>query len=151
MAIMGLKLNFATQPIYLFATATVKVSIRFFLLRIAPNKLYQNFLKGMIIFLVVYTTTSFLELILQCRNLTVLWDSSVTTTCWNWVTLRDLSYMGSGINIITDLLFAALQIPMLWNVQIKARVRHQFFASWVSEFCKYVANANDEVPQQQLL
>lgn len=50
-ASIGLKLNFITQPIYLWAITVVKISIAFFLLRIAPPKPYRRFLYGSIVFL----------------------------------------------------------------------------------------------------
>lgn len=120
---MGLKINFITQPVYVVAITSVKISIALFLLRIAPSKLYRKFLKGMIGFLIVYTTVCLLELFLQCTNLAVLWDPRLPSVCWDPSLLRSLSYAASGINIVTDLLFAGLPIPMLWNVQIKGRVK----------------------------
>ncbi|KAJ5041756.1 uncharacterized protein L3040_005325 [Drepanopeziza brunnea f. sp. 'multigermtubi'] len=51
--IVGLKPNFATQPIYLITTTTSKVSIALFLLRFAPNKGLRNFLWGMIYFMII--------------------------------------------------------------------------------------------------
>jgi len=38
----GTKLNFITQPLYLFAICFVKLSVGFFLLRIAVEKFYRN-------------------------------------------------------------------------------------------------------------
>lgn len=122
-ATVGLKLNFVTQPIYLWAITTVKVSIALFLLRIAPNKFYKRFLVGVITFLIVYTFVCFMTIILQCTNLALLWDSSAKGTCWTVTTLRALSYTNSSLNIITDLTFAALPVPMLWNVQINPRTK----------------------------
>ncbi|CZR50150.1 related to integral membrane protein [Phialocephala subalpina] len=122
-ATTGLKLNFATQPIYLWAITIVKVSIALFLQRIAPNKIYKRWLWGIIVFLIAYTFACFLTIILQCTNLAVLWDPTTKATCWTPKTLRSLSYVNSSLNIATDLVFAALPIPMLWNVQIKGRVK----------------------------
>jgi hypothetical protein len=122
-AVMGLKINFATQPIYVIAIASIKISLALFLLRIAPSKFYRRGLLGMIIFLVSYTIVCLLEIFLQCTNLEILWDPRVVTVCWEPTTLRALSYTAGGINIATDLLFAVLPIPMLWNVQIKGRVK----------------------------
>jgi hypothetical protein len=95
-ASVGLKLNFVTQPIYLWAITVVKVSIALFLVRIAPNKFYTRFLWGIIAFLFVYTTICFMTVVLQCKNLAILWDSSVKTTCWTVRTLRGLSYTNAG-------------------------------------------------------
>lgn len=122
-ATTGLKLNFATQPIYLWAITTVKISIALFLLRITPNNTYKRSLWGIIVFLIVYTAACFITLMLQCTNLAILWDPTTKATCWTPTTLRSLSYLNSSLNIATDLLFAILPIPMLWNVQIRGRVK----------------------------
>jgi hypothetical protein len=95
-AAIGLKLNFATQPIYLWAITIVKVSIASFLLRIAPRKFYTKFLWGVIAFLIIYTAACFITIMLQCKDLAILWDSTVQTTCWEPTTLRALSYLNVG-------------------------------------------------------
>jgi len=94
-ATIGLKLNFITQPIYLWAITTVKISIALFLLRIAPNKFYKKLLWGIIAFLIIYTAVCFVTIVLQCKNLAVLWDFGVKTTCWTATTLRGLGYTNS--------------------------------------------------------
>jgi uncharacterized membrane protein len=63
-------------------------------------------------------------IVLQCTNLTVLWDPAAIGTCWTGSTLKALSYtnvcklswtvtstytkltMAPALNVITDLLFA---------------------------------------------
>ncbi|KAI1654375.1 hypothetical protein F4813DRAFT_371585 [Daldinia decipiens] len=119
----GLKLNFATQPIYLWAISTVKVSVGFFLFRISPNVYYKRILQGVMTFLMTYTFVCFMTLMLQCKNLAVIWDSRIQTTCWPQLTIQALSYANATISIITDLFFALLPIPMLWNVKINARTK----------------------------
>lgn len=122
-ATIGLKLNFITQPIYLWAITTVKTSIALFLLRIAPNKFYKKLLWGISAFLIIYTAVCFMTIVFQCKNLAVLWDFGVNTTCWTATTLRGLGYTNSSLNIFTDVLFAVLPVPMLWNVQINPRTK----------------------------
>lgn len=95
-ATTGLKLNFATQPIYLWGITTVKVSIALFLQRIAPNKTYKKTLWGIIAFLIAYTTACFMTILLQCTNLAILWDPTIKATCWTPTTLRSLSYVNSS-------------------------------------------------------
>jgi len=120
---MGLKWNFAGQVIYMWALPAVKISVGFFLLRIAPNKTYRRILQGVMVFTIAYTFVCFITLLLQCKNLAILWDATVQTTCWSQSTLQGLSYTSCVVNILTDIFFAILPIPMLWNVQINARTR----------------------------
>jgi hypothetical protein len=92
-ATIGLKLNFATQPIYLWAITIVKVSIALFLLRIAPTRLYKNLLWLIIGFLIVYTAACCVTVMIQCEKLAILWDYTTQTTCWAPTTLVSLSYL----------------------------------------------------------
>ncbi|KAI1808721.1 hypothetical protein F4811DRAFT_500483 [Daldinia bambusicola] len=119
----GLKLNFISQPIYMWAIPMVKCSVGFFLFRISPSLFYRRVLQGTMVFLVVYTLVCFMTLVLQCKNLAVLWDNRIETTCLSQPTLQGLSYANSAVNIVTDLFFALLPIPMLWNVQINSRTK----------------------------
>ena len=43
---LALKLNFITQPIYLFAICIIKLSIGLFLLRIATETMYRRMIIG---------------------------------------------------------------------------------------------------------
>lgn len=107
----------------MWAIPAVKMSVGFFLLRIAPNKFFRRLLQATMTFLMAYTFVCFLTLLLQCDNLAVLWDLGVKATCWSQATLQALSYANSVVNIVTDVFFAALPVPMLWKVQINARTK----------------------------
>lgn len=120
---LGLKLNFVSQPIYLWAIPLVKVSVGFFLMRIAPSIYYKRILQGVMTFLMAYTFVCQMTLVLQCKNLAILWDNRVVTTCWAQSTLQGLSYANSTVNIVTDIFFALLPIPMLWKVKINAKTK----------------------------
>ncbi|KAK8022790.1 integral membrane family protein [Apiospora rasikravindrae] len=122
-ATTGLKINFVGQVVYLWAIPAVKMSIGLFLLRIAPSKGYRRALQGVMVFTLLYTLFCFVTLLLQCTNIAVLWDPTVQATCWSKQKLQTLSYANSIINILTDMFFAVLPAPMLWNVQINMRTK----------------------------
>lgn len=92
----GLKLNFISQPIYLWAIPLVKVSVGFFLMRISPSVYYTRIIQGVMVFLMSYTFACFMTLMLQCKDLRILWDFTVQTTCWSQSTLQGLSYANSS-------------------------------------------------------
>lgn len=118
----GYKLNFISQPIYLFAIGLVKISVGFFLLRIAVRPLYRRIIIGIMAFMAFYTTGCFFTLILQCTNLAVQWDHTVKATCWSAYTIKTLSYVNVSLNILTDLLFSVIiPVPLLWSVQMNKR------------------------------
>lgn len=92
--VQGLKLNFVTQPLLLVGTTLTKVSIGFFLLRIAPNLWYRRSLIIVNTFLIVITTFFVLTLFVQCKPLAAVWDFSLRATakCWDANLLQRLSY-----------------------------------------------------------
>ncbi|OAG06881.1 uncharacterized protein CC84DRAFT_630037 [Paraphaeosphaeria sporulosa] len=119
---IGFKLNFISQPIYLIAICIVKLSVGFFLLRIATIPFYRHTIQGIMAFMAFYTTGCFFTIMFQCTNLAVQWDQSVKGTCWSKQTIQALGYTNTACNIITDLLFAiVIPIPMLWQVQLNRR------------------------------
>ncbi|KAE9366307.1 hypothetical protein N431DRAFT_419496 [Stipitochalara longipes BDJ] len=121
----GLKLNFVTQPVLLSGVTFVKVSIGFFLLRIAPDNRYRRSIIGAITFLLVITTFFIITLFVQCSPLAAVWDFSLrpTASCWNPSVLRKMSYANSSLNLVTDLGFALVPWPILWNIQLAKRIK----------------------------
>ncbi|OCK79704.1 hypothetical protein K432DRAFT_59635 [Lepidopterella palustris CBS 459.81] len=120
----GLKYNFITQPIYLWAICMVKVSIGFFLLRVAATAFFRRVIISIMVFMTIYTLVCFFTIMFECTNLAVLWDSTVKATCFTPQTLRALSYTNVALNITTDILFSLIiPIPMLWNVQMNIRTK----------------------------
>ncbi|PVH91818.1 hypothetical protein DM02DRAFT_545072 [Periconia macrospinosa] len=116
------KLNFVTQPLYLFSVMLVKESVGFFLLRIAITPFYRRTISSIMVFIALYTLASFMPLLLQCTNLALLWDREAKGTCWDPKIVKATAYAFSALNIMTDLLFAVfIPVPMLWKAQMKRR------------------------------
>lgn len=123
------KLNFVTQPLFLWAICLVKLSIGFFLLRVAVTPFYRRAIIGVMVFMAVYTFGCFLTIVLQCTNLAVQWDPQARGTCWGATTLKALSYTNIGLNITTDVLFSiVIPIPMLWTIQMNRRQKGTIIA-----------------------
>ncbi|KAJ4263102.1 hypothetical protein NW762_006720 [Fusarium torreyae] len=121
---IGMKLNFISQPIFLIAICVVKLSVGCALLRIASTKFYRWLILSIMGFMAFYTIGCFFTLIFQCSDIRFLWDTSVPSTCWPKKTLQGLSYTNSALNIVTDLLFAiVIPTPMLWNLNVHFRTR----------------------------
>lgn len=100
----------------------VKISVGFFLLRIAAQPLYRHIIISIMVFMGVYTTGCFFTIVLQCTNLAVQWDPTVKATCWSAHTIKTLSYVNVSFNIVTDVLFSTvIPIPLLWNLQMNKR------------------------------
>jgi hypothetical protein len=121
------KLNFVTQPMYLWAICLTKISVGFFLLRIANRPFYRRLIisimskfeciqafkhldilvaKVDLAFMAFYTTGCFFTIVLQCTDLRVQWDQTVKGTCWTGKTIKSLSYTNQALNIGTDIAFS---------------------------------------------
>jgi hypothetical protein len=121
------QLNFITQPLYLVAICLTKLSVGFFLLRIAVQPFYKRLIAGIMGkskstyrivqllietgFMSFYTIGCFFTIVLQCTDLRVQWDQSVKGTCWSTKTLKSLSYTNQSLNILTDIAFS-VAIPV---------------------------------------
>ncbi|KAH7069315.1 hypothetical protein FB567DRAFT_565051 [Paraphoma chrysanthemicola] len=120
--VRSFRLNFISQPIYLFAICLVKLSVGFFLLRIAVKPFYKRLIISIMAFMAFYTTGCFFTIVLQCTDLRLLWDPTVKGTCWSSFTLKTLGYVNSALNISTDIAFSiAIPIPMLLSIQMNGR------------------------------
>ncbi|EUC34235.1 hypothetical protein COCCADRAFT_4378 [Bipolaris zeicola 26-R-13] len=118
----AMKLNFISQPIYLFAICFVKISVGFFLLRIAVRPFFRRLITGIMIFMGVYTFGCVLTVFLQCSDVRMMWDLTVKGTCWTVTQIKILGYLNTVLNMITDLAFSiGIPIPMLWGVQMNRR------------------------------
>ncbi|KAL2165019.1 hypothetical protein VTH06DRAFT_315 [Thermothelomyces fergusii] len=119
----GLHLNFVTQPLCLVALCLTKVSVGFFLLRLTPSPRLRWFIIGTMVFTVLSATGNFLTVLFQCRPLALTWDSSVEGTCIPPSDLKFAAFFNSSVAALTDVIFALLPIPLLWNVQMNWKVK----------------------------
>lgn len=127
--VKGLKYNFITQPIYVCAISIVKISVGFFLLRVAATPLFRRTIQSVMVFMGIYTVICLCTIVFQCTNPAMLWDSSAKGKCFSPQTLRGLGYTNVALNITTDLLFSIIiPIPMLWNVQMNIRTKSSIIA-----------------------
>lgn len=146
---LGMKLNFISQPVYLFGICFVKLSVGCLLLRIASTKFYRTLTMGVMGCMLFYTIGCFFvryhppqdaantrlmvpllqTIIFQCSDIHDTWDPSVDAECWDQRTLQALSYTNVSLNITTDLLFAVvIPAPMLWKLNVHRRTRISLIA-----------------------
>ncbi|KAK4114687.1 hypothetical protein N656DRAFT_705020 [Canariomyces notabilis] len=121
--VTGLHLNFVTQPLCLIGLCLTKVSVGLFLLRLTPSQKFRYFVIGTIVFTVLSSTGNFLTVFFQCRPLALTWDSSVPGECIPPANLKFAAFFNSSVAVLTDVVFALLPIPILWNVQMNWRVK----------------------------
>ncbi|KAK4224229.1 hypothetical protein QBC38DRAFT_515462 [Podospora fimiseda] len=107
------------------SVSLTKVSVGLFLLRLTPSQKYRYFINGTIIFSILSAMGNFLTVFFQCQPLPLTWgDPNVKDgKCMPAANLKFAAFFNSSVAVLTDVTFALLPIPMLWNVQMNWRVK----------------------------
>ncbi|KAL2834800.1 hypothetical protein BJY01DRAFT_238979 [Aspergillus pseudoustus] len=63
-----------------------------------------------------------------CRDVCVLWDTTITTTCGDTSAALGFSYFASTLNTATDLFLTVLPTMLFWNLNLKLRVEISLIA-----------------------
>ncbi|KAI9050571.1 hypothetical protein LZ554_005732 [Drepanopeziza brunnea f. sp. 'monogermtubi'] len=103
----------------------VKFSVAFFLLRLVPGKRFKMFLWGAITFLVFFTIASTSVVIFSCTPIRATWDimNEPDAKCFSKETFTALGLTNSIVNIMTDVLFATLPIPVVLKLQVNMQAK----------------------------
>ncbi|KAF1952866.1 hypothetical protein CC80DRAFT_355435, partial [Byssothecium circinans] len=125
------KVLYVHSIIVMVGISSVKISIAFSLLRLSTRRSYSVFLHGVIVFIVFLTIGCALSLVFQCLPVDAIWNMSLrpppfgtgTAKCYDMTTFRNLGLMNSSFNIVTDVLFATLPIPLIWKLQLNLRTK----------------------------
>ncbi|KKY34131.1 putative integral membrane family protein [Diaporthe ampelina] len=104
-AVVGLHLNFVTQPLCLVSLCFAKASVGMFLLRLKPSRRFVLFIRA-------------------CIPLALVWDHSIPDgKCIPAKDLKFAAFFNSSVSLLTDLVFALLPVPILWSVQLNWKVK----------------------------
>lgn len=145
------KVLYIHSIIVMVGISLVKISIAFFLLRltgIASKTPYSRFLYAVVGFIVLMTLGCAGSLIFQCLPLEAIWNYTLrppplgtgTAKCYSNTIFRNLGLMNSckclltladvqmthsnlAFNIVTDVLFATIPIPLIWQLQLNIRTK----------------------------
>jgi len=115
-----------SQPIWAWAMALIKISVAAMLMRVEPDRRWQQFLWAMIGLQIVVGTYNTFSVTLQCIPLHGAWDflNQVTDKkCWSQDAIRINSITVSSFHIVTDVIFALMPINFLRKVQRPLRER----------------------------
>jgi hypothetical protein len=97
----------------------LKLSIAFFLLRIAVEPRYIWILRVSIFIVAIWSTAIFIFDLCQCRPVAAQWDLSIKDArCVSGESFAQAAYSISVMTIVSDWLYALLPIPMIWHVQM---------------------------------
>ncbi|KAF1838094.1 hypothetical protein BDW02DRAFT_51514 [Decorospora gaudefroyi] len=122
------KIMYFYSILIIAAYSFIKLSIGFFLLRLADRTRWRPFLIGMLVFIVAFGIGSTLAIVFQCIPVQAGWDFSLrppdgTAKCYDADIFKNVGVFNSSINIATDLIFALIPIPMVWRLQVTLQTR----------------------------
>lgn len=119
----GTKLFFIAEFFYAACTAPIKGSICVCLLRIADSRRRFVWSLWTIIAATTIAPVIFIFVVANiCHPITDLWGETVEGSC-NMSLNSSVSYFFSAVSIFTDWAMAILPAVLLWNVQLKRRVK----------------------------
>ncbi|PYI17558.1 oxidoreductase [Aspergillus japonicus CBS 114.51] len=110
--------------IVMVGLSLVKISLAVFLRRFAQSWL-RKALVGSIVFLVAFTIACALTLILECIPVAAAWDYSLRANarCFDSGTFTAIGLWNSITNLVTDVIFATLPVPMFIKIQVNLRTK----------------------------
>ncbi|CRG83330.1 hypothetical protein PISL3812_00681 [Talaromyces islandicus] len=111
-------------PLITISTGIARTSFVLYLLRIlGTNKKYQIALWiSMLLQLCGNIVSAVLPLSI-CRNVNILWDANVKTTCGDITAVVKFSYFSSSVNTATDFFLAVFPTIVFWNLNLKFGVK----------------------------
>ncbi|KAI7347268.1 hypothetical protein KC320_g7351 [Hortaea werneckii] len=111
----------------MFGVVFVKLSIAVFLMRLAPKPEWKRYLWGAIVFLVCFMIACAGTLIFSCTPVSASWNHSLqllpSTRCFSAKTFSSIGLFNSIVNILTDLIFAILPIPIIVKLKVNLRTK----------------------------
>lgn len=117
------KLFFIAEFFYASAAAFIKCSIAITLLRIADSRRAFTWTIWAVMAATGISAIVFIAGIANiCHPITTLWGETTTGSC-NLKLNSDVSFFFSAIEIVTDFSLAILPAVLLWNIQMKAKVK----------------------------
>lgn len=110
------------QIFYVSGSLLIKTSICVTLIRIATQRRFVYILYGLIAMSAISTFIAILAVLVRCRPIAASWNPTLGT-CLPQTIIITLTYVVSVINIINDFSVAIIPVFMLWNVQMRRKLK----------------------------
>jgi len=112
------------QLFYVSSTVPVKASICISLLRITMKPLFRVILLALIVLSCISTLIACIVVWATCRPMAFTWDKTIDGgKCSSLEMTIALSYVVSGVNIVTDWTCAIMPALILWDVQMRRKLK----------------------------
>ncbi|KAJ3941175.1 uncharacterized protein N0V96_009053 [Colletotrichum fioriniae] len=103
----------------------LKVSIALSLLRLSKTGWYKWALWSTIALVFFYSIGGMFPFFLHCKPMSGFWDRNTTPPpkCKDGNNINLFGIINTGFNIFTDVILATLPVPIIWNLQMKRKLR----------------------------
>lgn len=102
----------------------IKLSIGFFLLRLAVQRRYTYTIYISMAIMLVWSLVLFFWDMFQCNPVQAQWNTDVPNyKCVSPQAVVNAAYALSVMTILSDWLYALLPIPMIWNVKMSVQAK----------------------------
>ncbi|KAG8159070.1 hypothetical protein KVR01_010731 [Diaporthe batatas] len=126
--IQALKWQALATATYVLNMMFIKLSIGFFLLRLAVQKRYLYTIYGTMFVVLIWSLALWFWDIFQCSPVPAQWDYTIPNLrCVSAQEVVSAAYALSVMTIVTDWLFALLPIPMIWHVNMSPQAKATVF------------------------
>ncbi|CAG8971577.1 hypothetical protein HYALB_00009226 [Hymenoscyphus albidus] len=110
--------------VYIIDMVFIKLSIAFFLLRIATRKPYVWALKVSMVIITIWSIVTFFYYVFICTPIAAQWDRTIPNPrCQPAMNFVIAAYSLGGMSIISDWFYALLPIPIILGLQMNMRVK----------------------------
>jgi hypothetical protein len=119
-----IQLLLVAETFYSIIMVTLKISLALFYLRIMVEPVQRSVVLIALGIAVTYGIVYFFFIVFQCGapiQGAVFWQRFISKSCVSDSTVLGMAYSHSAINSITDLVFAALPVNVVWSSQMGIR------------------------------
>jgi len=122
--IQGLKYQALATLGYVSNMMFIKLSIGFFLLRIAVKPRFVWILRITMVIVAIWSVAIWIFDLFQCRPIAAQWDLTIKNAkCVSGNAFAQAAYSISVMTIVSDWLYALIPIPMIWHVQMNLHTK----------------------------
>lgn len=111
-------------PLVTFSTTIARSAFIIYLIGVlGTNKSYKIALWVVLVIQLLGNIASAVLPLSICKNVNILWDITVQTTCGNLSAVINFAYYSNTFNSATDLFLAVFPTVVFWNLNLKLRIK----------------------------
>ncbi|KAI0136816.1 hypothetical protein BJ170DRAFT_31777 [Xylariales sp. AK1849] len=125
----AVQFDYLAQPWLNMGSTLSKVSICLLFLRLMSRVgAWKPVLGIQILLLLLVNLVYSLTILLQCRPMEKLWNSSVAGQCWSITTQHNIGYFQGAFDVFSELFIALFPIMVIRDLEIRRSVRWPLYA-----------------------